>query len=93
MSTSQTGHEPTPDELVHADTDRAHHPGDVPGEAHGLDDHGESHGHDDHAHGDGDALGPIDVERWGMFGLGLAAGLLVAACLVITASLSSAVVG
>jgi hypothetical protein len=91
--TTQPSHEPTPDELAHADSDRGHHPGDVVGEAHGLDDHGETHGHDDHAHGDGDALGPVDVERWGALALGLAAGLLVAVCLLITANLSPTVAG
>lgn len=89
MSTSQTSHEPTPDELHHAGTERRAHPGDVTGETHGSDDHGDTDGHDDHAHADGEDLGPVDVERWGMFALGLAAGLLVAACLVITANLSA----
>jgi hypothetical protein len=93
MSTTQTSHEPTPDELDHAGADLGHHPGDVVDEAHGADDHGEDHGHDDHAHGDEDALGPIDVERWGALGLGLAAGLLVAICLLITANLSTTVAG
>ena len=87
---SQTSHEPTPDELEHAGTDRGHHPGDVAGEAHGPDDHGETHGHDDHAHG-ADALGPVDVQAWGALALGVAAGLLVAACLVITRMLSTTV--
>jgi hypothetical protein len=93
MSTTQTSHEATSDELAHAGSDRGHHPGDVVNEAHGLDDHGDTHGHDDHAHGDGDALGPVDVQRWGALALGVAAGLLVAASLVITASLSTTVAG
>jgi hypothetical protein len=84
---TQTSHEPTPDELDHGAADRGHHPGDVAGEAHGPDDHGETHGHDDHAHAS-EALGPIDVQAWGALALGIAAGLVVALCLVITMSLS-----
>jgi hypothetical protein len=89
MSTTETHHEPTPDEVAHAGIDRGHHPGDVAGEAHGPDDHGDADGHDDHAHGS-EALGPIDVERWGALIVGVAAGLLVAACFVITLGLSPA---
>jgi hypothetical protein len=92
MSTTQTSHEPTPDEVAHADSDRGHHPGDIAGEAHGPDDHGETDGHDDHAH-EADELGPIDLPRWGALVLGLAAGLLVALCLLITANLSPTVAG
>jgi hypothetical protein len=84
---TQTSHEPTPDELDHGAADRGHHPGDVAGEAHGPDDHGETHGHGDHAHAS-EALGPIDVQAWGALALGIAAGLVVALCLVITMSLS-----
>ena len=58
-------------------TPMLHQPGDVPDEAHGPADHGEDHGHDDHAHGS-DALGPIDVERWGAFLVGTGLGLIVA---------------
>ena len=87
---TQTTHEPTPDELEHAGTDRSHHPGDIDGEAHGVDDHGETHGHDDHAHGAGEALGPWDTERWGALVLGVALGLVVVACLVVSMSLSPA---
>jgi ABC-type nickel/cobalt efflux system permease component RcnA len=79
----ETSHEPTPDELAHAETGELHHPGDIAGEVHGTDDHGETHGHDDHAHAE-EALGPVDAARWGAFALGLAAGLLVALCLVLT---------
>lgn len=87
MSKTETHHEPSPDELEHAAADRGlHHPGDLPDEAHGADDHGETHGHDDHAH-PVEALGPVDVERWGALVIGIAAGLLVALCLVITTSL------
>ena len=83
MSTTQTSHEPSPDELAHAATDRGHHPGDVVDETHGPADHGETDGHDDHAHG-AEALGPVDVRAWGALALGVAAGLVVALCLVIT---------
>ena len=89
---TQTSHEPTPDELEHAGTDRGHHPGDVAGEAHGPDDHGETHGHDDHAHAS-EAPGPVDVCAWGALAAGIGLGLLVALCLVITMSLSSTVAG
>ena len=87
---TQTSHEPTPDELAPAGTDRGHHPGDIAAEAHGPDDHGETHGHDDHAHGGDEALGPWDVQRWGALALGIAAGLLVVACLVVSMGLSPA---
>lgn len=63
MSTTQTSHEPGPDELDNATTD----------------------GHDA-AHG-GEALGPVDVRAWGALILGVAAGLVVALCLVITTTL------
>ena len=87
MSKTQASHDPSPDELEHASADHGlHHPGDLAGEAHGLDDHGETHGHDDHAHAE-DALGPIDVQAWGALVLGVAAGLLVVLCLVISTSL------
>lgn len=85
---TETHHEPTPDELEHAGTDRGDHPGDISGETHGADDHGETDGHDDHAHG-AEALGPVDVQAWGALVLGIAAGLVVALCLVITMGLSS----
>lgn len=41
---------------------------------------------DDHA-ADGEALGPVDVRAWGALILGVAAGLVVALCLVITTTL------
>lgn len=44
------------------------------------------HGHDDHAHAGG-TLGPVDVRAWGALAIGAGAGLLVAACLVITTQL------
>ena len=54
-------------------------------DAHGDNDH-------DHAHDDanaGDALGPIDVFAWGAGALGVALGLVVAACFVLaTATIS-----
>jgi hypothetical protein len=52
---------------------------------HGADDHGEDHGHDDHAHGDGEALGSVDVTAWGAGLLGIAAGLVVAVCMAASA--------
>ncbi|MEO7229308.1 MAG: hypothetical protein ABIZ30_01805 [Candidatus Limnocylindrales bacterium] len=52
---------------------------------HGADDHGEDHGHDDHAHGDGEALGPIDGTSWGAGLVGIAAGLVVALVLAMSA--------
>ena len=92
MSKTQTSHEPSSDELAHGSADGGlHHPGDLPDEAHGADDHGETHGHDDHAHG-AETLGPVDVQAWGALAVGVGAGLLVAACLVITQMLSAAVV-
>ena len=89
MSTTgktETSQEPSPDELAHATDDHGQqHPGDVAGEVHGADDHGEDHGHDDHAHGS-DALGPVDVQAWGALALGVAAGLAIVVCLVLTTS-------
>jgi hypothetical protein len=41
-----------------------------------TEDHGEDHGHDDHAHG-AEALGPIDVPKWGAAVLGIVLGLIV----------------
>jgi ABC-type nickel/cobalt efflux system permease component RcnA len=87
MSKTQTNHEPSPDELAHgADDHGLHHPGDLADEAHGPDDHGEGHGHDDHAH-DSEALGPIDVQAWGALLVGVAAGLVIVFCLVLTTSI------
>ena len=87
MTESHSSHTPSPDELAHAAADHGlHHPGDLADEAHGPDDHGETHGHDDHAHGV-EALGPVDVQRWGALALGVGAGLLVVLCLVITTRL------
>ena len=86
MSDTQTSHEPSPDELEHGSADRGHHPGDVAAEAHGPDDHGDTDGHDDHAHG-GETLGPIDVQAWGAFAIGVGAGLLVVLCLVVSLAL------
>ena len=83
MSKTTTSHEPSSDEQAHGSADHGlHHPGDLAGEAHGPDDHGETHGHDDHAHG-AEALGPVDVMAWGALVVGVATGLLVAACLVV----------
>ena len=47
-------------------------------------------GHDDHddGHGHGrESLGPVDVQAWGALILGVAAGLVVALCLLITTTL------
>ncbi len=61
------------------------HASDAMAGPHGsTDDHGDDHGHDDHAHGDGEALGPLDLQAWGAAALGIAAGLAVA--LVMAAS-------
>jgi len=83
---TETSHEPTVGELEHAAGGELNHPGDVANEVHGPDDHGGTHGHDDHAHGS-EALGPIDVAAWGAFAVGIAAGLVVVLCLVITTTL------
>lgn len=74
MSTTQTSHEPTPRELGHASGDA-----DV---AHGAADRGDGHAVE--------PLGPVDVRAWGALVLGIAAGLLVVLCLVITQSLVAA---
>jgi hypothetical protein len=84
---TETSHEPTTDQLAHPAADPAQHPGEVRGEAHGSDDHGDTHGHDDHAHA-AEALGPVDRAMWGALVLGVALGLLVAACIVVTLGLS-----
>jgi len=53
---------------------------------HGMADHDEAHGHDDHAHADeAETLGPLDVVAWGAAGLGIAAGLIVALVLALSA--------
>ena len=72
MSETQTSHEPGPDE-----------PARAADAGHAADDHGDAHGHDDAGHGE-EALGPVDVQAWGALILGIAAGLLVVLCLVIT---------
>jgi hypothetical protein len=83
MSTTQTSHQPNPDELAHATTDHGRiHPGDIADETHGPDDHGETHGHDDHAH-ESEALGPVDVQAWGALAIGVAAGLVIVLCMVL----------
>ncbi|HEY7130868.1 MAG TPA: hypothetical protein VH440_01395 [Candidatus Limnocylindrales bacterium] len=45
--------------------------------------HAQSDVHGGDAHG-AEALGPIDVPRWGAFLVGIAAGLFIALCLVLT---------
>jgi hypothetical protein len=87
MSKTQTSHEPSPAELAGAADDHGlHQPGDAADEAHGPDDHGEGHGHDDHAH-TAEALGPIDVRAWGALVIGIAAGLAIVLCLVLTTTI------
>jgi hypothetical protein len=50
------------------------------------DDHGDEHGDNDHAPGS-DALGPVDVMAWGALLIGVAAGLVIVLCLVLTTAL------
>ncbi len=64
-----------------ADAPHVAHDGDV---AHGDVAHGAG-AHDDQAHGT--ALGPIDWPAWGAGLLGVAAGLVVAACLFLSTNL------
>jgi hypothetical protein len=64
------------------------HDQDTPGHAgaiahHATDDHGDDHGHDDHAHGEGDALGPVDIRAWGAGLLGVVLGLAMTACFIL----------
>jgi hypothetical protein len=66
-------------------TTMLHQPGDLADEPHGPADHGEDHGHDDHAHAS-EALGPIDVERWGAFVAGTGLGLVVALVIALATS-------
>ncbi|MFL5750432.1 MAG: hypothetical protein ACJ767_07470 [Chloroflexota bacterium] len=73
--TDESGHDPG----------ELHHPGDVDEEPHGLDDHGEDHGHDDHAHG-ADELGPVNVQAWGAFVLGIVLGLVPVIGIVLATS-------
>lgn len=59
------------------------HHDDAPGHAGAVandaaDAHGTDLGHDDHAHGDGEALGPVDLTAWGAGALGVLLGLIVA---------------
>ena len=44
-----------------------------------------THGHDDHAHG-AEELGPVDVQLWGAFVLGIALGLIPAAAIALATS-------
>ena len=46
---------------------------------HQADDHGADHGHQDNAHGEAhaaEALGPVDITRWGAAVLGVVLGLV-----------------
>jgi hypothetical protein len=45
----------------------------------------DARGHDDHAD-DAEALGPVDVQAWGAFLVGVAAGLVIVICLVMSTS-------
>ncbi len=92
---TETHREPTPDDVVRADVGgpAAQHPGDIPGEAHGIGDHGDDHGHGDHGHAE-ETLGPVNWPAWAALVVGIAAGLLVAGGLVMTVAISgSAVAG
>ena len=84
MSQTETHHEPTPDELEYAGTEGGHQPGDVGAEPHGSATQVDAHG--EHGHAD-DALGPVDVPAWGALVVGVAAGLVVVVCLLLTNSL------
>ena len=69
------------------------HDSDAPGHEgavghHEITDHGDDHGHDDHAHAE-EALGPIDVAKWGAGVVGILAGLLIAACFMLATSVAS----
>jgi hypothetical protein len=44
------------------------------------------HDADDQGHGS-DVLGPVDVEAWGAVLIGVAAGLVIVLCLVLTTSI------
>jgi hypothetical protein len=66
------------------------HAADAPGHEgatahHATDDHGDDHGHDDHAHGE-EALGPIDRAAWGAGLLGVAIGVVIAACFAVVSA-------
>jgi hypothetical protein len=92
MSETETSHEPTPDELARQPTDATPHPADRGEEGHVAAAHVDPDAHDEHAHG-GETLGPVDVRAWGALALGVAAGLLVVHCLVITTTLLAPAAG
>lgn len=50
---------------------------------HATDEHAtdDVHGHDDHGRG-GSEVGPIDVQAWGAFAVGIAFGLVVVLALI-----------
>jgi hypothetical protein len=92
---TETHREPTPDDVARADEGghAAAHPGDIPGEAHGVGDHGDGHGHGDHGHSE-ETLGPVNWPAWAALAVGIVAGLLVAGGLVMTVAVSgSAIAG
>jgi hypothetical protein len=45
----------------------------------------DARGHDDHAN-DAETLGPVDIQAWGAFAVGIAAGLVIVICLVLSTS-------
>lgn len=45
----------------------------------------DEHGEDDHGHG-AEELGPVDVQAWGALVVGIAAGLVIVICLVLSTS-------
>ncbi len=76
LTTTQTSHEPGPDELARAEAD-----------GHAADDNGDGH-RDGHGDGHGEeALGPVDVQAWGALLIGRAAGLGIAFFLLVTTTL------
>jgi hypothetical protein len=74
MAETETHHEPAASELEHVERD-AHAQADV-------------HGGD--AHHGGEAIGPVDVPRWGAFLVGIGAGLLIVLCLFLTVAVIGA---
>ena len=74
------------DEIAHAtDEDHAAHPGIAPHAPEHPDGARADAAHGDH--GQGAPLGPVDWPAWGAGLLGIAAGLVVAACLYLSTPL------
>jgi hypothetical protein len=57
--------------------------GDVSADPHASGDRGDDHDHADQAHAE-EPLGPIDLRAWGAAVLGVALGVVTAACFVLT---------